>query len=331
MTPSVQLDAWASSPDTEPEADRRTDWVSALRWCVSDPCPAHRPKRRSSMKRWLLRFFGALGVLIALLVLLGVTYEQVGRWKDRPFLVPPGALLQVNGRTMHLYCTGSGNPAVILESGLGGTADSWASVQPELAANTRVCSYDRAGLGGSERRPGPTTGEDVVADLRALLEVGGVAPPWILVGFSAGGLTARLHATRTGQVSTAWPGSYHRLASIGTATTGFWLPTRAFGPPRSRWVGPSPTSLRPMRSPHRRPTLPLAAESPALRLYLAERARELLAEDLVEEGSWIRGAVPLQLITAERSSQSLPQNQRPCTFTGGLRGLAQRLSIGVEE
>ena len=70
---------------------------------------------------------------------------------------PPGKLVDVNGHRMHLYCTGQGEPTVLFEAGLGDFSLTFWLVQEELSATTRVCSYDRAGLGWSEPTPGPRT------------------------------------------------------------------------------------------------------------------------------------------------------------------------------
>jgi hypothetical protein len=60
-----------------------------------------------------------------------------------------GGLVDVGGHRLHIWCTGTGDPTVILEDGLGGSTADWGLVQPEVARFTRVCSYDRAGLGYS--------------------------------------------------------------------------------------------------------------------------------------------------------------------------------------
>src|SRR5262245_8132267 len=103
--------------------------------------------------------------------------------------------VDIGGRDLFLHCTGEGSPAVILEAGFGDTSGIWDKVQPEVARTTRVCSYDRAGLGQSD--PPPTevrTFEEVVADLHTLLTTAGVPPPYVLVGNSIGGLFIRLYA-----------------------------------------------------------------------------------------------------------------------------------------
>ncbi len=97
------------------------------------------------------------------------------------------------GRRLNLYCTGKGSPTVVFDSGVGGETVAWALVQPTIAAHTRACSYDRAGLGFSD--PGTRTGtsENIVDDLHRLLTNAAIAPPYILVGHSYGGMNVRLY------------------------------------------------------------------------------------------------------------------------------------------
>ena len=105
--------------------------------------------------------------------------------------------LDIGGRTMHILCVGPTDPAkptVIFESGLGGDAGQWSDVLHELGGSTRACAYDRAGAGNSEPATVGRTTEDQVADLRALLAVAKVPPPYILVGHSVGGWNVMVHA-----------------------------------------------------------------------------------------------------------------------------------------
>jgi pimeloyl-ACP methyl ester carboxylesterase len=96
---------------------------------------------------------------------------------------------------MHLSCVGSGSPTVVLEPGAGGTSASMAWVAPAVAAQTRVCVYDRAGRGASEPGVGPQDGARVVTDLHTLLHKAGVTGPYVLAGHSFGGLYVRIFAT----------------------------------------------------------------------------------------------------------------------------------------
>jgi pimeloyl-ACP methyl ester carboxylesterase len=104
----------------------------------------------------------------------------------------PGRSVDIGGRRMQLYCTGHGNPTVILEAGLGGLLDSWRSVQPSIGGFTRVCAYDRAGYGASDAGPMPRTAAAIAADLHELLRRGGERPPYLLAGHSFGGYIVRV-------------------------------------------------------------------------------------------------------------------------------------------
>jgi pimeloyl-ACP methyl ester carboxylesterase len=102
--------------------------------------------------------------------------------------------VDVGGHQLHLLVAGNGKPTVVLESGLGDTSESWAKVQPEAAKFARVVAYDRAGLGQSETGPKPRTARQIAAELHTALKNAGLAPPFVLVGHSAGGLYIRVFA-----------------------------------------------------------------------------------------------------------------------------------------
>lgn len=97
------------------------------------------------------------------------------------------------GRYLYLECMGYGSPTVVLEAGLGLDHRAWYLVQPELAQTTRVCSYDRSGLGLSQQAPKRATALEKAHDLHALLRAGGIGPPYVLVGHSYGGMLARVY------------------------------------------------------------------------------------------------------------------------------------------
>jgi len=105
----------------------------------------------------------------------------------------PGRLVDIGGRKLHLTCSGSGSPTVVIEAGASAFAIDWTLVQPEVARARRVCAYDRAGSGWSDPRPDVETPARIVADLHALLAAAGERPPYVLVGHSAGGLYVRLY------------------------------------------------------------------------------------------------------------------------------------------
>jgi pimeloyl-ACP methyl ester carboxylesterase len=112
-----------------------------------------------------------------------------------PLLVNGGRLIAIGGgRRLFIECAGTGRPAIVLEAGFGGTSDNWRDVQPQLGRTARTCAYDRAGLGNSVAIPGVHDAADEVRDVQRLLSAAGIAPPYVIVGHSYGGLLARLFA-----------------------------------------------------------------------------------------------------------------------------------------
>lgn len=112
---------------------------------------------------------------------------------DDPVYAAPQRLVTVApGRRLNLYCVGHGSPTVVLEAGLGDSTIGWALVRKPIARATRVCSYDRAGLGFSDGSGEPGDAVHIAADLHALLQAAGERPPYVLVGHSAGGLYTRM-------------------------------------------------------------------------------------------------------------------------------------------
>ncbi|MFL6210575.1 MAG: alpha/beta hydrolase [Pyrinomonadaceae bacterium] len=133
------------------------------------------------------------GVVLLLAIVLGLTYEQVGRRRDRARLPQIGQSVDIGGRSLNLYCSGAGSPTVILDAGAGEPGYAWAHIQPELAKFTRACWYDRAGEGWSDPGPFPRTSAANARDLHELLQRAGVPQPYVLVGHSYGGLNARVY------------------------------------------------------------------------------------------------------------------------------------------
>ena len=144
----------------------------------------------------ILRVLKWLGIALIVLVLLGVGYQTVATEIDRRTYSPRGQLYSVNGHQMHIVCTGEGSPAVILQAGATAELLWWYRVQNQLASHTRVCAYDRPGMGWSEpvsELRGPLT---INAELRGLLERAGIAPPYIVVGHSYGSILTRIFAAQ---------------------------------------------------------------------------------------------------------------------------------------
>jgi pimeloyl-ACP methyl ester carboxylesterase len=118
--------------------------------------------------------------------------------QNRPAEPPPGGLVDIGGRSLHIRCVGreGAGPTAILQPGGGAYSSVWSRVQDLLAQRVRTCAYDPAGLGWSEPGPTPRTLQQEVFELHALLEKAKVPGPFVLVGHSLGGLAARLYADR---------------------------------------------------------------------------------------------------------------------------------------
>lgn len=112
--------------------------------------------------------------------------------------VPLEELVDVGGRRLYVKCSGAaraGMPVVVLDAGLGNTSATWSLVEPKVSEFARVCSYDRAGMGQSDRASQQRTSKDMVLDLHNLLTKAGVNSPYVLVGHSFGGMNVRLYAS----------------------------------------------------------------------------------------------------------------------------------------
>ena len=170
----------------------------------------------------------------------------------------PGQLIDVGGSRLHLHCTGSGSPTVVLEPGLG-AASSTSLIAPAVARDSKVCMYDRAGRGWSDAADGPQDGAHIAADLHTLLDRANVPGPYVLAGHSFGSLyilsfaaqfpdqvghgATRLHCTQTRSAPPSNPESYNfvgRVLALLPAVThlgvGCLAAQVSYGslPPRSR-------------------------------------------------------------------------------------------------
>jgi pimeloyl-ACP methyl ester carboxylesterase len=217
----------------------------------------------SNGRHRVARAAGYLAGLLVLLACAGALYQSIAGMRDRHSNPPPGRFVLVDGLRMHLVCTGQGSPTVVLDSGLSDTWLHWYKVQPEVAKFARVCAYDRAGLGWSDPRPGPRTSRRIAEELHALLRNAGVAPPFVLVGHSMGGLDVLIYASlyRTEVVGmvlvdSSHPDQYRRLPPQMRSAGASWLRAMTrdrvlmpFGIPRLMgWCG---TALRERRAEFR--------------------------------------------------------------------------------
>jgi pimeloyl-ACP methyl ester carboxylesterase len=133
-------------------------------------------------------------VIVFVVVCLGFVYQYGGQALDRRVVHAPGKLVQVDGASLHLHCTGEGRPVVVLEAGATGFAQTWAWIQADLSAVTRVCSYDRVGMGWSEVSATHYDGTAIAHNLHALLQQANEPGPYVFIGHSLGGSFAEISA-----------------------------------------------------------------------------------------------------------------------------------------
>jgi pimeloyl-ACP methyl ester carboxylesterase len=139
---------------------------------------------------------GKVALGVAVLAGVGSLFQAVSGRRDQRRFPPVGIRVDLGGCGVNWREVGRGAPAVILDAGLGCGVLDWSLVQPSVARITRVCSYDRPGLGWSDAGPEGHTGMDNVDRLHALLAKVGVPPPFVLVGHSFGGIDVQLFAAR---------------------------------------------------------------------------------------------------------------------------------------
>ena len=148
-----------------------------------------------STARWLGYGVSGLVVVAVFALVVGAAYQYLGNRRDLQEHPAPGQLVDIGGHRLHIWCTGTGSPVVVLEAGGGGNVLEWSRVQPDVAKTTRVCSYDRAGFGWSDLGPNPRSAAQIVSELHALLQAAHVPRPYVLTAHSIGGLYVRLYAS----------------------------------------------------------------------------------------------------------------------------------------
>lgn len=154
----------------------RTDW---FHWYVA-------------VKLFIKRVVALLAVTGMIALAAGRMYERNGEMRDKKRLPQVGGSVDIGGRDLNIFCSGVGTPPVIFESA-GGPGYFWTDIQPEVAKFTTACWYDRAGEGWSDPGPFPRTSASIASDLHDLLHRAVIPGPYVLVGWSFGGLNVRVY------------------------------------------------------------------------------------------------------------------------------------------
>ena len=202
----------------------------------------------TKIHRWLKRIGLGLLALVVIAVTVGTIWEWIARSRVERAYPAPGRLIDIGGRRIHMDCRGQGSPAVIFEAGLdNGGSLSWDRVHDPVAAVTRACVYDRAGVMWSDPAPGAQDAESVADDLHATLAAAHIDGPLILVAHSLGGPYAMTFTRKYGDqvkglvfVDTSHPDQLRRLdvpsivAAQKEMEKGLWIAELAA---RLSWTG----------------------------------------------------------------------------------------------
>jgi pimeloyl-ACP methyl ester carboxylesterase len=136
----------------------------------------------------------AILVIVFVLLLAGLIYQSIASRRDREKYPAPGVLVRTDLGQIHLHNTGQGDATVVIEAALGDSSLDWTIVQSKVAQFTRVCTYDRAGLGWSTPAAGVLSSDQIADNLRQALKGARISGPYIFVGHSIGGIYARASA-----------------------------------------------------------------------------------------------------------------------------------------
>lgn len=165
---------------------------------------AHRkdwPRYRASVPRWVFptrrAFVLSIAAVVVAIPLAGLIFEAYMDGQARREFPAPGMMVDVGGRQLHVLCIGDGSPIVFYEaSGFGLSSMQAQTVRERVSSRTRVCSYDRAGMGWSDPAPSVLTAGDLAQDLAVLQDRASLPAPFVIVASSVGGVTAEMFARR---------------------------------------------------------------------------------------------------------------------------------------
>jgi pimeloyl-ACP methyl ester carboxylesterase len=136
------------------------------------------------------------GILLFVVLAIGALCELVGARRAARLYPPPGTMIGIAGQRLHVVCSGDGEPPVVFESGIAASSLSWTPVLRDVAAFTRACAYDRAGLGWSEPARSPRTVPRMLHELQGVLAHAAASGPYVLVGHSFGALLVCAYAAQ---------------------------------------------------------------------------------------------------------------------------------------
>jgi hypothetical protein len=135
----------------------------------------------------------AIPIALLALVITGVLFERTEQREDRARYPRIGRSVDIGGRTLNIYCSGEGSPAVVFDTYAHMSGYAWSAVQTEVAKFKQACWYDRAAYGWSDPAPTPRSYQSTASDLHSLLHGAGVPAPYVFVAVGDAALHVRIY------------------------------------------------------------------------------------------------------------------------------------------
>jgi pimeloyl-ACP methyl ester carboxylesterase len=200
---------------------------------------------KHSMRLWLKRLGVGILAVIVLAFVVGTGYESYARQRAHSEFSPRGAMVGIGDRRIHLDCRGQGSPTVVFEAGLDTYGSlAWSAVHDEVAAVTRACAYDRAGIMWSDPKRGPQHADAIADDLHATLAASGEPGPYVFVAHSLGAVYTLDYTRKFGEqvaglvfVDGSHPDQNRRLRAAGLGQLTQVAPPIAVALSKVTWTG----------------------------------------------------------------------------------------------
>jgi pimeloyl-ACP methyl ester carboxylesterase len=214
----------------------------------------------------------------------------------------------IDGRSIRMLVAGSGDATVVFENGAGASLEMWGKVQPNVSRFARTVSYDRAGMGLSDKGPLLRDGRHIAGELRRALQSAGIAPPYIVVGASLGGPYVRIFADM-------YPDDVAGMVLVDPTTDNQVFDVRAGVTARESWPDTKDQS-RASRVPSGIPVFLIDAISPLEVPFTTEAIRALrmknrpeIEADSVEYKRWLGTFTGGRLVVTTRSGHNVAIEQ----------------------
>jgi len=176
---------------------------------------------------------------ISFLLLASLVVFNVDAYDDKPF-TPPGRFVNIGFQTMYIDCMGNASPTVLIDVGIAESSASWYKIAKTLSNEVRICLYDRAGYGWSDPGRGERTTATIVHELNLLIKAASVPGPFVIVGHSFGGFTARYLAAKFPKnivglvlVDSSHPEQIYRLSALDKVNSNSLITGRTNNAPES--------------------------------------------------------------------------------------------------